>query len=133
MCKKVGEAESIKKETKVRSVFLTQPGKGNKTTEWQLAIPEKDFMTWLYWLIISIQKHSNITMQVERLKNVGLKDSRIGKIKSIRGLGSFEKEHPMFINAAAIYESGGTLAPRRTDKTNLLTGDSGDLYKIHSD
>ena len=126
------KTKSIKvvKKTTVRSIFLTLPGKGNRTVKWEFAIPEKDFFTWLYWLMVSIQKHGGTPISDERLQGLGMKDTRKGKIRSLRGTNVFEKEHPVFIDAVAIYEKGGRLSPRRKD--GLLTGDSGDEYKIHS-
>ena len=124
------KTKSIKlvKQTRVRSIFLTVSGKGEETTKWEFAVPEKHFFTWIYWLIVSIQKHGKMPVSEERLKGLGMKDSRKGKIRALHGINQFDPEHPIFVNATALYESGEELSPRRENR--MITGDSETQYKV---
>ncbi len=117
------------KGSKTRSISLRVFSKG-KPIDYELAIPQKQFNTWLYWLLVSIQKHANIPILEEKLSGVGLKPSRKAKIRARRDMKEFDSYHPIFIQAIERYvRDKEKLLPAGRTK-GKLSGDSGARYKV---
>jgi hypothetical protein len=83
-----------------------------KAIDRKLMIPLSDFDTWLYWLLVSIQKHSNIPILEERLEGVELKSSRKGKIRARRDMKAFDTLHRVLITASERLEKDKTLSDK---------------------
>ena len=128
---KVPGAKKISKQAVERRIIsLTMRHKGSNT-DWKLAPSNEDFNTWLYWILVSIQKHAKIPLSDDRLKNLSLKDSRKGKLRSRRDMGAFEELHQRFVHAMELYSKGeklGTGRGRGTSGKLFMRGDSGRKY-----
>jgi hypothetical protein len=100
----------------VRIKRAKKTGPKAKAVERQLKVPRQEFDTWLYWLLVSIQKHSDIPILEERLERVQLKPSRKGKIRARRDMKAFDTLHSVFIKASESLEKGvtekGKMTPR---------------------
>jgi len=112
-----------------RIISLTMRHKGNNT-DWKLAPSNEDFNTWLYWILVSIQKHAKIPLSDDRLKNLSLKDSRKGKLRTRRDLAAFDELHQHFVHAMELYRKGENLGRGRRMGTSgpYMRGDSGRKY-----
>jgi len=113
----------------LRSISLRVFSK-SKPIDYEIAIPQKDFNTWLYWLLVSIQKHANIPILEEKLSSVGLKASRKAKIRARRDMKQFDSFHPIFIEAIErfVRDKEKLLPAGRTGGN--FRGDSGAKYRV---
>ena len=64
-----GVKKKSKRAQERRIISLTMRHKG-KNTDWKFAPPNENFNTWLYWLLVSIQKHAKIPLSDKRLDNL---------------------------------------------------------------
>jgi hypothetical protein len=101
-----------------------------KNTDWKFAPPNEDFNTWLYWLLVSIQKHAKIPLSDKRLDDLSLKASRKGKLRTRRDMGRFDELHQHFVHAMELYRKGENLGRGRRMGTSgpYMRGDSGRKY-----
>lgn len=128
---KVSGARKISKRTVERQIIsLTMRHKG-ENKNWQFTPPNEDFNTWLYWLLVSIQKHAKIPLSDKRLDDLSLKDSRKGKLRTRRDMGGFDELHRHFVHAMELYRKGKNLGTGRRMGTSggpFMRGDSGRKY-----
>ena len=68
--------------------------------------PSTDFETWLYWLLVSIVKHSNCPIADEKLEGL----SRKGKIVARQDMRDFDALHRVLITASERVEKGKNLS-----------------------
>jgi serine/threonine protein kinase len=65
----------------------------------EFAIPPDVFENWLYWIIRSLVKHSELFLSKELIKQTPLSDKHKLKMKPVLNLSVFERSHQVFIDA----------------------------------
>ena len=122
----------VKKQVRVsrrtverRIISIALPYK-RASRDLQLGPPPEKFNTWLYWLLISIQKHANVYLSDGTLEDLTLKNSRVGKLRARRDMGSFVELHRHFVKSLQLYKQGTDLKLGRSGGSIL--GDSGRKY-----
>jgi len=65
----------------------------------EFAIHPDVFETWLYWIIRSLVKHSELFLSKELIKQTPLSDKHKLKMKPVINLSVFDRSHQVFIDA----------------------------------
>ena len=116
-----------------------------KKAMWEFAIPPDVFETWLYWIIRSLVKHTEISLSKEEIKQSPLLAKHKDKTTFLHNISVFERAHRHFMDALNILQlppdkqkkslidfgkgEGGTSFGRIEKK--LGSGGSGtEIYKI---
>lgn len=73
-----------------------------KNEKHEFALPPENFETWLYWVIRSVVKHSNIVMTDDDIKKTPLMGKHKVKATAFQDLSFFERTHQNFMNAVNI-------------------------------
>ncbi len=108
-------SKGIKRRRQERKIVTLKvwSKKQKKAIEWKLKIPGNDLDTWFYWLLVSIVKHSNCSIEDEKLDGLKLSSpkakSRKGKIRARRDMAAFDAFHRVFITASDRFEKGKML------------------------
>jgi len=65
----------------------------------EFAIPPDVFENWLYWIIRSLVKHSELFLSKELIKQTPLSDKHKLKMKGVVDLSVFDRSHQIFLDA----------------------------------
>ncbi len=104
---------------------------GSSEVVWTLEIPENDFRTWLYFIIVSLLKHTSLTFADDTLTGAGMKTSRQKKLKARRGMASLDSVYPIFIDAESRLAQGKQLMEKK-GRDNLIKTEGGKVFKLLS-
>ena len=124
------KVEPASSDADKRICLLLRKGE-TSATKWTFEIPDADFASWLYWLLISVDMHSGLPIYANHIKKLNLKKSQKRNIQTHSNISQFDALHELFVNSVERFESGKRLNIGR-NKESLINSDRTGTYKIKS-
>ena len=100
-----------------RTIVLVVPGpKGYE--DWSFQPPPADANTWLFWILVSVQKHASHAVTGDELYNPNLRKEQTGGLVALRAKTRFDEKLSKFTAAVERLSKGEGLQPFRSDSKN---------------